>query len=105
MAGQNILRSRHGTVFLFRRRVPLDSQCVVDGIAIHTALRTEFASEARRRALALPVATACRTADDWAVEQSMWPGVARFRERFDGLRSRQLKACVLQLPCPAPSAG
>lgn len=57
MAGSYVQRSRHGTVYLFRRRVPLDLRDVLRRATIYLSLRTEIACEARRRARALAVAT------------------------------------------------
>lgn len=57
MAGDYIQRSRHGTVFYFRRRVPLELQARLGRLQIYTSLHTEELSEAKRRARSVAVAT------------------------------------------------
>lgn len=57
MAGDFIQRSRHGTVFYFRRRVPGDLQQRIGRLHLYVSLRTEERSEAKRRARALAAAT------------------------------------------------
>jgi integrase len=57
MAGDFIQRSRHGTVFYFRRRVPVDLRPRLGRHQLYASLRTELLAEAKRRARALAVAT------------------------------------------------
>lgn len=57
MAGDFIQRSRHGTVFYFRRRVPGDLQQRIGRLHLYVSLRTEVLAEAKRRARALAAAT------------------------------------------------
>jgi len=58
MAGDLIQRSRHGTVFYFRRRVPVDLRPRLGRLHLYASLRTESLVEAKRRERALAVATA-----------------------------------------------
>jgi integrase len=57
MAGNFIQRSRHGTVFYFRRRVPVDLRPRIGRLHLYASLRTELLAEAKRRARALAAAT------------------------------------------------
>ncbi|MGE0358306.1 MAG: DUF6538 domain-containing protein [Burkholderiales bacterium] len=57
MAGDYIQRSRHGTVFYFRRRVPLDLRSRLQRLHIYISLRTELHSVAKCRARAMAAAT------------------------------------------------
>lgn len=57
MAGDYIQRSRHGTVFYFRRRVPLDLRDRLRRSHIYVSLRTEHLSSARVLARQLAAAT------------------------------------------------
>ncbi len=57
MAGDFIQRSRHGTVFYFRRRVPLELRRRLGRQHFYVSLRTEELAKARRRAPVLAVAT------------------------------------------------
>ena len=57
MTGNFIQRSRHGTVFHFRRRVPLDLREVVGQLHIYVSLRTEERRVAIIRARLLAVRT------------------------------------------------
>lgn len=57
MAGDFIQRSRHGTVFYFRRRVPVDLRPRLGRLHLYASLRTESLAEAKRRARALAAAT------------------------------------------------
>lgn len=50
MAGDFIQRSRHGTVFYFRRRVPVDLRPRLGRPHLYASLRTETLDEAKRRA-------------------------------------------------------
>ena len=56
-AGDFIQRSRHGTVFYFRRRVPNDLRDKVGRTHIYVSLRTEKLADAKRRARLFAVAT------------------------------------------------
>ncbi len=57
MAGDFIQRSRHGTVFYFRRRVPIDLRPQLGRLHLYASLRTELLAEAKCRARALAAAT------------------------------------------------
>ena len=57
MAGNFIQRSRHGTVFYFRRRVPLDLRESFGKLQIYVSLRTEKRREATIRARSLAAVT------------------------------------------------
>jgi integrase len=57
MAGDFIQRSRHGTVFYFRRRVPVDLRPRLGRLHLYASLRTELLAEAKCRARALAAAT------------------------------------------------
>lgn len=57
MAGDFIQRSRHGTVFFFRRRVPHALRSVLGRQHFYSSLHTQDRTEARRRARALAVVT------------------------------------------------
>lgn len=57
MAGDFIQRSRHGTVFFFRRRVPLALRRVLGRLHFYSSLHTHDRAEAKRRARALAVVT------------------------------------------------
>lgn len=57
MAGDFIQRSRHGTVFYFRRRVPLDLRKRLGRLHVYASLRTQEFGEAKRRARALAAVT------------------------------------------------
>jgi hypothetical protein len=57
VAGDFIQRSRHGTVFYFRRRVPLELRARLGRLQLYVSLRTSEMAEAKRRARALVVLT------------------------------------------------
>lgn len=57
MAGDFIQRSRHGTVFYFRRRVPVDLRPRLGRSHLYASLRTESLAEAKHRARACAAAT------------------------------------------------
>ena len=57
MAGDFIQRSRHGTVFYFRRRVPLQLRTRLGRLHFYASLHTEQLAEAKCRARAMAVVT------------------------------------------------
>lgn len=57
MAGDFIRRSRHGTVFYFRRRVPFGLRARLGRMHFYASLHTEELAEAKRRARLLAAAT------------------------------------------------
>lgn len=57
MSGNFIRRSRHGTVFYFRRRVPRELRARIGRVHFYASLHTHEPAEAKRRARALAVLT------------------------------------------------
>ena len=57
MSSNFIQRSRHGTVFYFRRRVPKDLVSRIGRSHLVSSLHTEELAEARKRGRALAAAT------------------------------------------------
>jgi hypothetical protein len=57
MSGSFIQRSRHGTVYYFRRRVPRELRGRLGRVHFYASLHTEELAEAKRRARAMAVVT------------------------------------------------